>query len=125
MLEKRNSIMKIALIIIYLILTVSGLIFMKKGGNAGNIQFNSGDIAFSINWISAIGFICYICSFLLFTRMVIMFDLSFIMPVTTGIVQILTLVASVFVFKENVSRQGIIGACIIIAGIVIIKYKKM
>ena len=85
---------------------------------------NNGDIGFSINGISAMGFVCYICSFLLFTRLVIMFDLSYIMPLSTGIVQILTLIASKVVFKENISTQGIIGACIIIAGIIIMNYKK-
>lgn len=125
MIEKRKSIMKVIFVILYLILTVSGLILMKKGGNAGNIQLNNGDIAFSINWVSAIGFVCYICSFLLFTRMVIMFDLSYIMPLTTGIVQILSLVASSVVFKESISKQGIIGASIIIIGIIIMNYKKV
>ncbi|MBR3674399.1 MAG: hypothetical protein IKN65_09055 [Clostridia bacterium] len=117
--------MKVIFVILYLILTVSGLILMKKGGNAGNIQLNNGDIAFSINWVSAIGFVCYICSFLLFTRMVIMFDLSYIMPLTTGIVQILSLVASSVVFKESISKQGIIGASIIIIGLIIMNYKKV
>ena len=125
MIEKRKSIMKVIFVILYLILTVSGLILMKKGGNAGNIQLNNGDIAFSINWVSAIGFVCYICSFLLFTRMVIMFDLSYIMPLTTGIVQILSLVASSVVFKESISKQGIIGASIIIIGLRIMNYKKV
>lgn len=125
MIEKRKSIMKVIFVILYLILTVSGLILMKKGGNAGNIQLNNGDIAFSINWVSAIGFVCYICSFLLFTRMVIMFDLSYIMPLTTGIVQILSLVASSVVFKESISKQGIIGASIIIIGLIIMNYKKV
>lgn len=125
MLEKRTSIMKIIFIILYLILTVSGLILMKKGGNSGNFQMSNGDIAFSINWISAVGFICYICSFLLFTRMVIMFDLSYIMPLTTGIVQIMSLIASSVIFKESISKQGIIGASIIIIGLIIMNYKKV
>lgn len=124
MLEKRKNIMQFVLVGIYLVLTVSGLILMKKGGNSGTFSMNNGDIGFSINGISAMGFICYICSFLLFTRLVIMFDLSYIMPLSTGIVQILTLIASKVVFKENISTQGIIGACIIIAGIIIMNYKK-
>ena len=125
MLEKRKNIMKVFFVILYLILTVSGLVLMKKGGNSGNFAYNNGDIAFSINWISAMGFLCYICSFLLFTRMVIIFDLSYIMPLTTGIVQIMTLIASSVVFKENISKQGIIGACIIIVGLIIMNYKKV
>ncbi len=124
MLEKRKKIMEIILVLIYLVLTVSGLILMKKGGNSGTFKLNSGDISFTINWISALGFVCYLFSFLLFTRIVIMFDLSYIMPIVTGIVQILTLVSAAVFFKEEMSKQGIIGASIIIIGIIIMNFKK-
>ena len=66
---RRKDIMKIIMIVIYLIFTVSGLILMKKGGNAGKITTGSGELGFSISWISALGFICYIISFLLFTNL--------------------------------------------------------
>lgn len=51
---------------------------------------------------------------MLFTRVITMFDLSYIYPIVTGIVQILTLVASAVVFKENMSIQSVIGAIIVI-----------
>ena len=53
-----------------------------------------------------------------------MFDLSYIYPIVTGIVQILTLIASALVFKEHMSAQSIIGAAIIIVGIIIMNFKK-
>lgn len=111
--------MKYILVVIYLVLTLSGLIFMKLGGNSGSLALNNGTVNFSIHWISAIGFICYLCSFLLFTKIVIIFDLSYIMPLVTGIVQIATLVASKIVFKEIITVQGLIGASIIIVGIIV------
>ena len=117
--------MGIALVIVYLVLTVSGLVLMKKGGNSGTLSFNEGNLGFNINWISALGFICYICSFLLFTRIVIMFDLSYIMPLVTGIVQILTLICAFAIFKEPITKQGIIGASIIIIGIIVMNFKKV
>ncbi|MCR5146130.1 MAG: hypothetical protein K6B70_02105 [Clostridia bacterium] len=123
--EKRKKIMGIALVIVYLVLTVSGLVLMKKGGNSGTLSFNEGNLGFNINWISALGFICYICSFLLFTRIVIMFDLSYIMPLVTGIVQILTLICAFAIFKEPITKQGIIGASIIIIGIIVMNFKKV
>ena len=52
-------------------------------------------------------------------KIVIMFDLSYIMPICTGIVQIATLIASKLVFKETIGMQGIIGASIVIIGIII------
>ena len=115
--------MKFVLVIVYLVLTTSGLIFMKLGGNPGTIAFKEGDIALSMNWISGIGLICYLCSFLLFTRIVVMFDLSYIFPIVTGIVQIISLVASKVIFKEELSIQVIIGASLVIVGIVIMNFK--
>ena len=111
--------MRYILIGVYLVLTLSGLIFMKMGGNSGSLALNDGTINFSINWISAIGFVCYLGSFLLFTKLIIMFDLSYIMPLVTGIVQIGTLIASKIVFKEIITIQGLIGASIIIIGIIV------
>ena len=121
--KRRNLKMQIILVLIYLVLTLSGLILMKFGGNSGSFSMADGNINFGISPISLIGFICYICSFLLFTRIVVLFDLSYIMPLTTGIVQVLTLVASKVIFKENFSTQGIIGASIVIIGILIMNIK--
>lgn len=115
--------MGILLICVYMILTVSGLVFIKLGGNPGTFAMKDGDINFAMNWISAIGFICYICSFLLFTRIVVIFDLSYILPLTTGIVQVIVLIASYYIFKENISVYGLVGASLIIIGVVIMNIK--
>lgn len=115
--------MKYVLVFLYLVLTLSGLILMKKGGNTGTVNVNNGEINLGMSLISLAGFVCYIASFFLFTRIVVMFDLSYIMPICTGIVQVLTLVASYFIFKEQISKQGIIGASLVIIGIIIMNLK--
>ena len=115
--------MKFIFIGIYLLLTISGLILMKLGGNSGTIAVANKELTFGISLISALGFICYIASFILYTKIIMMFDLSYIVPITTGIAQILTLVASSVILKEEISTKGIIGACIIIAGIIIMNWK--
>ena len=116
--------MKYILIVVYLILTTLGVVFMKLGGNTGTFFIKEGVINININWISAIGFVCYIFSFLLFTRIVIMFELSYIFPICTGIVQILSLIASKFILKENISVQAIIGVSFIIIGILVMNIPK-
>ena len=121
--KKRRNIMPIVLVVIYMILTLSGLVLMKKGGNPGSISMQEGNLNFGISPISLIGLVCYLCSFLLFTRVVVMFDLSYIMPIVTGIIQVLTLVASKVIFKEEMSMQGMIGATIVIVGILIMNFK--
>ncbi len=114
--------MKYIIIVVYLIFTTLGVILMKLGGNPGTISFKSGEIGLSMNFISAIGFCCYICSFLLYTRLVVMFDLSYIVPISTGIVQVLTLIASSVVFKETIKSQGIIGAALVIMGVIVMNF---
>ena len=122
--KRRNMKMQFIIIGIYLLLTMSGLILMKLGGNTGKFAMVEGDINFGISPVSLLGFICYIGSFFLYTRMVVMFDLSYITPLCTGIVQILTLVASKVIFKENITVQGIVGASIIIIGLLIMNWKR-
>lgn len=115
--------LKIFLICIYLILTLSGLTFMKKGGNPGKINVNKKSIKLSMSPVSAFGFVCYLCSFLLFTKLVVMFDLSYIMPIVTGVVQIMTLIVANLFFKEKVSKKSIIGASLVIIGIFVMNIK--
>ena len=110
--------MQFILVGIYLILTMSGLILMKLGGNTGTFAMENGNINFGISPISLVGFICYIGSFFLYTRLVVMFDLSYITPICTGIVQILTLVASKIIFKENIS------ASLIFIGVLVMNWRK-
>ena len=117
--------MKIILVGVYLILTVAGLILMKLGGNTGSFAMANKDITFAINWISLIGFMCYILSFFMYTKIVVWFDLSYIVPICTGISQILILVASKIVFKEQISLTGVIGASIIIVGLIIMNIPKV
>lgn len=115
--------MKIILICIYLVLTLSGLVLMKKGGNPGKVSISKKDIILSMSPVSALGFVCYLCSFLLFTKIVVMFDLSYIMPIVTGIVQVMTLVVANILFKEKIDKKSIIGASLVIIGIVVMNLK--
>jgi len=96
---------------------------MKLGVNTGELIFNQGILSFSINVISFLGLICYILSFLFFTSIVVKFDLSYIVPLTSGVVQVLTLFSGFFIFNENISIKGIIGSFLIIVGIVIMNIK--
>ena len=116
--------MKFVLVLSYLIFSILGLILMKKGGNAGSIRFNDGNVGLSINIISFIGLIFYIISFLLYTKVVTTFDLSYIIPIITGVSQILILLASWSILKETISKQGIIGAIIIVLGILVMNIKR-
>lgn len=117
--------MRILMIVVYIIFTVLGLILMKKGGNAGKLTLGTEEVGFSISWISALGFICYIISFLLFTRIIMAFEnVSYISPICNGIAQACIVISSIIFLKEKVSGATIGGAALIIAGVIIMNLKK-
>lgn len=114
--------MKLLLSIIYLICTSLGLLFMKMGGDS--LSFSLKDsIQFKIGFITCLGFIFYIASFLIWQKLLVSFDLSYIFPILTGIVQIIVLLIGIFVFKESCSITNVMGIILIIIGIILIAKK--
>lgn len=114
---------KSVLIILYIILSITGLVLMKLGGNTGSLEFANSSFIFSMSFISLLGFISYILSFFLFTNIVVKFNLSYIMPITSGLVQVITLISGFVIFNEEITIKGIIGAIVVIAGIIIMNIK--
>lgn len=51
------------------------------------------------------------------------YDLSYIVPITTGIVQVIILILSYVIFKENINTINLIGISLVIIGIVLISIK--
>ena len=122
--RKGHATMRWILICAYLILTVSGLVLFKAGSNQGiAANINNGFFCLRINWMSIIGILCYGCSFLLYLALISKMNLGYIYPVTTGIVYILVLAASIFIFKEPVGAFKIIGCGLILAGVVLMNIK--
>ena len=115
---------KIISIIIYLLLSVGGLVLVKLGSSNINIAIQNGTFNFSMGIKALLGFIAYIGSFIIYTFYIIKnFDLSYIFPIITGITQILVIVAGVFIFKEQINTFSIIGIGLIILGVVLLNIK--
>lgn len=116
--------MKIVSIIIYLICSVGGLLLVKSEANATTLAMQNGIFNVSMGIKAMIGFVLYIGSFLIYTFYIIkQFDLSYIFPIITGITQVLVILASVFILKENINVYGIIGIFTIIVGITLLNIK--
>ena len=102
----------------YVICSTSGIIFMKLGGDS--LKLSAGNIwSIQMNWKTLVGFLLYIISFLLWQRLVVKFDLSVMVPILTGLVQVVVLVSGILIFKETHSIVSTIGAVMVIAGIVV------
>ena len=116
--------MEVLIVAIYLLLSTGGLVLIKYGADSLSLKVNNGILNCSIGWFSIIGLTCYIASFLVFTFVLVKkFDLTYIMPIVTGISQIIVILSGLFIFKEHLGNFGIIGVILILVGIVLINIK--
>ena len=114
---------KYLLTLIYILFTTCGITFMKLGGDSLKLSL-SKEFSLRMGWITLLGFLFYIVSFLLWQKLLVKYDLSSMVPIVTGISQIIIIIIGYVIFKENVNIQNIIGAITIIVGIIIITFGK-
>ena len=111
-------------IVLYIFLTVSGLVLLKSGlaqtqllGLTGliksllNLKFLLSHLKF------VLGILCYGLSFITWMFLLSKKDLSNIYPLTVGIVYVAVMVSSVIFFHEQFTLWKIIGAVLIGLGI--------
>ncbi len=102
---------------------VSGMILVKLGGDSIELSLQN-EIYFKIGYITLIGLILYILSFVLWQRLIIISKTSILVPITTGISQILILLAGYYIFQENINTYSILGIILIITGIFLVNLKE-
>ena len=114
--EKKAGMIKYILLAIYLVFSVGGLVLVKKGGGLP-VSFENG-IAFTPpSLMFIVGVLLYGVSFILMLTLLPMFRLSFLSPTSTGIVQVAVLIASYFVFGEQIKAVNVLGCFLVIAGV--------
>lgn len=111
-------------IILYLIFTVGGLVFIKLGGEGTSISLKATQINMTLNFYIILGLIFYVISFLLWTVLLKGNKLSYIVPLTTGLSQVLILISSALVFNERLTAVKIIAVAVIIFGVVLLNTQK-
>ena len=116
--------MFIIILSIYAILSVGGLTLFKLGAQqALSITLTGTAFSMRISWLSIAGLIMYICSFLIYMGLVSKIQLSFLTPISTGVIYILTLAVSLLVFHEVLTPFKLVGAFFVLAGIVLMNIK--
>lgn len=107
----------------YIIFTTLGLFLMRLGGDSLKVVLKPV-LSISMGYITFFGFVCYVISFLLWQKLLVTFDLSYIVPIATGIVQVIVLLIGIIAFKEKINFLGGIGSIMIIAGIILLAMSK-
>jgi len=111
-------------IIFYILLTVSGLLLMKKGligVNLGGIMELIKSLLnwkfLTSHWQFILGAVCYVFSFLTWMFLLSKKELSLIYPLTVSIVYVAIMISSVLLFHEQFTLAKMIGVVLIGLGI--------
>jgi multidrug transporter EmrE-like cation transporter len=111
-------------IFIYLLFTVSGLIFMKLGAGNTNIQYSKSILNISLNIYIIIGLIAYMISFVMYIILLKKYNLSYIVPITTSLSYIAVLISGVLIFKERITPMNGVAVVLILIGVIILNVSK-
>ena len=115
--------MIIALFTLYILLSTTGMLLIKTGSSGTSFNISGGIFNVSINYILLIGMMLYIFSFILFIILVTKSNLSYIYPVSAGIINIVTFCLGVFVLKERYNMISIAGLICIVVGVMLMSIK--
>lgn len=111
-------------LIVYIVLSVSGLMLFKSGGSVNSLTLVSNKLAMSFSITSLIGIMCYVCSFLLWLNIIKDNNLSYIFPIANGLVTIATILGGVMIFGEKLNYMQWIGIVCIIVGVGVVNLFK-
>ncbi len=115
---------KIILVLLYLLFSVGGLVLIKIGTDGTKFLISKSFLEMTLNWKLILGFCSYIVSFILYTVVISKFNLSYIYPILTAVMFILIMFSSAILLKETISTSQIVGAIIIVVGVLITIFKK-
>lgn len=105
--------------IIYVISSSLGMVLLKYGGKENLFQLQSSNLALKVNYFFLLGVILFFVSFVLWVIILQKFKLTFISPVAYGLTFIVLSFFSYILLDERVTIYNVLGAAIIILGIVI------
>lgn len=112
------------LMLIYFLFNSCGLILMKLGGNKLNLNINKSVLDLSVSWQYLLGFLCYVCSFLLFSFLLTKSKLTYIYPISAAVCYVLVVILSYVFLKEQITFIQFLGMLLILGGIVLINIAK-
>ncbi len=108
--------------IAYIFFTVTGLFMMKFSGCPIEFGLNEGFFYFNISLKMASAMLFYLISFLLWTGIVAKNDLSYIVPFSSAIVNILSVGMGIFIFHEPVNIYKAVGLTMAILGVALMNF---
>lgn len=108
------------LVISYIFFTITAMVLMKLSSNYSEIVIYK---EIGLNKYLIAGMIAYCISFCHYILVIKKYDLSYIIPIATGLVVIISAIMGYLIFKENLSYNGLLGIFFISLGIILVSLK--
>ena len=116
--------MQYVVISIYVLFSVAGVTCFKLGSTESlNISISNTYFSIKISWLSVLGLLLYIVSFLIYMGLISKNQLSYLIPLITGAVYLLTMFSSVIIFKEQIHFFQLAGSVLILFGLILMNIK--
>lgn len=113
------------IIVLYVILSVSGLLLLKMGASKNlSLSCSEGNLELKVNWAIIIGLVLYLMA--LITSLIAMrtIELSIFYPISAGLGYVLVCLVSWLVLKEVISGKQLVGMAFILVGVILMNLKK-
>lgn len=108
-------------IILYILLSASGLLLLKKSLINDLAILNLSNIKnLLLNWYFIFGFLFYASSFLTWLYILSKKEISYAYPIVVGLSYFVIVLSSLIIFKESLTLNKIIGIVLIGIGIIFI-----
>ena len=105
---------------IYVLLSASGLYLIKTGTESASFALENNFFSIQISLRLILGFIVYICSFLLSIYVISKMKLTIFYPTVTGVMLVLTCLLGYFFLKEHIGVPQLVGMTLILAGVILL-----
>ena len=96
---------------------------MKLSGQPIEFGIKEGAFFFNISTKTMLALLFYGVSFLLWIGIVVKNDLSFIVPFSSALVNVLSVLMGVLIFHEHLNTYKAIGIAMAIIGVILMNYK--
>lgn len=107
------------LLLCYLICGSLGMVLTKYGGKQSELHILKSGFTANVHWLFMLGLVLYVISFILWIIVLQKFRLTYISPIAYGITFILLIGFSAVILHEKITTQQIIGAAMIIGGVIV------
>lgn len=103
----------------YVICSALGMILIKGGGQAVGLNIDKIGFGIKCSWVFILGISLYMLSFILWTIILQKFPLTYISPISYGVLFVVTAILSYFILNETMNVTQVIGIIMIIGGTII------